>query len=169
MKTRSWTGEIIFVSVIRRLFYWLQPVQKVWCVTFDSCQSWITCYVFKHHKLCFTHLQGNAQKHTTPSLNLSFYTYRKILSVILWKEPGSFKIIDINLYDLDFLFASKLKWIFSKLVSVITKRGKEGRDREESKPKWLFENISKVCKPVLTVRRVAWEILTDSGRVKRKF
>lgn len=126
MKTRSWTGEIIFVNVIRRLLYWLQPVQKVWCVTFDSCQSWITCYVFKHHKLCFTHLQGNVQKHPTPSLNLSFYTYRKILSVILLKEPGSFKIIDINLYDPDFLFASKLKWIFSKLVSVITKRGKRG-------------------------------------------
>lgn len=71
-ENRSWTGEIIFVNVIRRLFYWLQPGQKVWCMTFDSCQSWIICYVFKHHKLCFTHLQGNVQKHTKPSLNLSF-------------------------------------------------------------------------------------------------
>lgn len=44
------------------------------------------------------------------------------------KGYESFKIIGVNLYDLDFFFFYKLEWFFCKLVLVIIVRKKEGRE-----------------------------------------
>lgn len=89
-----------------------------------------------------------------------------MLPVMLLKEPGSFKIIHINLCDLDFLFASKLKWSFGKLVLVITKIEKEGRGREANRPRWLFDSVSFRTFPKFV--KQPWQLGEWSGKYAQK-